>query len=796
MRPIHVSRSRGITAVVLAAAALVAFNTFAPAQSARGRQGSSGSADSGPAWQNGFAAPESPIAPQDTFASLARGSLSRIEGDFQISGLRDSITVIRDRWGVPHIYAKNIDDMFFAQGFVHAQDRLWQMEMYRRTYEGKLAEIMGPSYLRHDELMRLLKFRGPWDDSEWTSYHPEGRRIFTAFANGVNEFITEAGDRLPVEFILTGIRPQPWTPEIALLRTQTAMPTGNATSELTLARNVVRQGVEAANRAARPSPYRDLVVPNGVDLSIITTEVSAGLQGLRTGIVRPELLPQYRALTGALPSENTGVQENSPGSNNWAVSGRLTASGNAIVANDPHRSVGNPSIRYIVHLNAPGWNVIGATEAPLPGVAIGHNGRIGWGLTIVGTDQSDVYVEEVNPANRNQVRFRGAWEPLRMLTDTILVKGAAPVMVTYKYSRHGPVFHEDTVNNRAYAIRSTMYEPGSAGYISALRYHSLDNCMQFLDAQVYYKAPTENMVCADTAGNIAWQASAASPRRPNWHGRLPVPGTGEYEWDGLRDDLPRELNPERGWIATANHDIHPPGYDPPLFFKNGPATARYDRLAAVLSSGKKFTMADMEALQHDAYSAAAARDIPLFQGWTSSDAASEMARAELAAWDAQHRRESRAAALYRFVSPRLAPEARAAATPAAERRVLLERALAEGLVAIRESQGADPAQWRWGRFNRSQMPHSLVRAFDIPAVERHGGSGFVAAVGATFREIIDMGNLDASVATNAPGQSAQPGSRFYSNLVESYGRGEYFQLAYRRGAVDRVAVGRMVRVPR
>jgi penicillin amidase len=733
--------------------------------------------------------------PEESFEALARSSLAQVEGTITLSGLDERVEVIRDTWGVPHIYAANLDDLFLAQGFVQAQDRLWQMDMYRRTYEGKLAEVMGPDYVASDRLARLVRFRGPWDDTEWTSYHPEGRRIFQAFADGVNAFIAHAGDRLPVEFRLTGLRPEPWTPEIALLRTQTAMPLGDARSELSLARNVDSIGVREANRNARPSPYRDLVVSRGVNLSLIGEEVTRGLSGLRTGIVRPELLPEYRALADAMASENTGVQENSPGSNNWAISGRLTASGKVIVANDPHRTVSNPSIRYIVHLNAPGWDTIGATEAPFPGVAIGHNGRVAWGLTIVGTDQSDVYVETVNPANPNQVRFRGQWEDLRIVHDTIRVKGAQPVVVEFKYSRHGPIFHEDAQNRLAYALRSTMHEPGSGGYLGALRMQSVDDCAQFLDALVHYKAPTENMVCGDTSGNIAWQAAAASPRRPNWHGRLPVPGTGEYEWDGFRDDLPRELNPARGWIATANHDIHPEGFDPPLFFKRGPATGRYNRLAEVLSSGSAFTMADMQALQHDAYSAAAAADVPLFLGWTSANPTVERARAALAAWDAQHRRESQAAAIHRFVSRAMTEEARAESTPAQRRRELLESAITAGLRELAAEQGDNPGQWRWGRINTSQLPHALVRAYDIPPVERHGGAGFVAAVGATYREIIDMGNLDASLVTNVPGQSAQPYSPFYQDLVEGFGRAEYFPLAYSRAMVDSVARYRLTLAP-
>lgn len=733
---------------------------------------------------------------QESFESLARTSLSRIDGRQVIDGLRDSVRVIRDRWGVPHIYAGNLEDLFFAQGFVQAQDRLWQMDMYRRTWSGELAEILGPSYVAHDRLARLLKYRGPFDDREWTSYHPEGKRIFEAFAQGVNAFIDQAGDNLPVEFRLTGLRPGRWTAETSLLRTQTALPVADARAELNLARSVAANGVVEANRRANPSPWRELVVPTGLDPASIPAEAERALGELRTGVPRPPLLEQYGRWSGALHSENRGAQENSPGSNNWAISGKLNASGRVIVANDPHRNVSNPSIRYIVHLNAPGWDVIGATEPPLPGVAIGHNGRIGWGLTIVGTDQSDVYVEQVNPADARQARFRGAWETMRVVRDTIRVKNSAPVIVEHKYTRHGPVFYEDSARHRAYAIRSTMHLPGSAGYLSALRYHALDDCRQFLDALAFYLAPTENMVCGDASGNIAWQASAASPRRPNWHGRLPVPGAGAYEWDGLRTDLPRELNPERGWIATANHDIHPPQYDPPLFFKNGPSRGRYDRLVEVLGARSAFTMTDMTALQHDALNRSARQDLPLFRGWTAGAPDAELVRQVIAGWNGVQSRESAGAAAWRFVSRAIPPEARRDGITPGARRALLERALVAGGRALRDSLGSDSAGWRWGRLHRSELPHALVRAYDIPAIERSGGPPTVAATGATYRQVIDFSNLDASLATNVPGQSGQPGSPFYSNLADSFGRGEYFPLSFSRAAVERNAAYALVLVPR
>lgn len=735
-------------------------------------------------------------AAEDEFAELARRALAPLDGTLAVAGLQDTVEVIRDRWGVPHIYARNTDDLFFAQGFVHGQDRLWQMDLYRRMYEGRMAEIMGAEYVAHDRLARLVRYRGPMDDREWTTYHPDGRPVFEAFANGVNAWIEEAGENLPVEFVLTGLRPGPWSPEVSVLRTQTAMPLGDARAELNLARSVAQFGAEEANRRARPSPWRELEVPEGLDVHAIDDAVVAGLSGLRTGTPRPPLLPRFQQLRDALPSENTGAQEDAPGSNNWAVSGALTASGRVMMANDPHRNVANPSIRYIVHLNAPGWDVIGATEAPLPGVAIGHNGRIAWGLTIVGTDQSDVYVERLNPENLREAEYRGRWEPLRVEVDTILVRDAEPVIVEHLFSRHGPVFHVDSTRHLAYAIRSTMHEPGTAGYLGALRYNAVEDCVQFLDEQVHYNAPTENMVCGDVHGNIAWQASALSPRRPNWHGRLPVPAhTGAWEWDGFRDDLPRELNPDRGWIATANHDIHPPGYDPPLFFKAGPQDARMRRLEHLFTEGSAFTLEDMQAMQMDAWLPAAAADLPLFRGWTSADADLERARALLAGWDAHRRRESAPAALYHHVARHLTAAVRAAA-PGSDRQEALEGALEAGLADLREAQGEDPTEWRWGRIHRSEFPHALVGAYDLPAVERDGGAGTVAATGATFRQIIDFADLDRSVVTNAPGQSAQPGSPFYGNLVESWGRGEYFPLVYTRPAVERNAAHRLVLVPR
>jgi len=729
-----------------------------------------------------------------TFEELAASRLPQIEGSIDVPGLQADVEVIRDPWGVPHIYADNMDDLFFAQGFVQAQDRLWQMDMYVRAGQGRLAEILGPEALEHDRAARLFKYRGPWTDAEFGSYHPEGRRILEAFASGVNAYIdhaTAAGE-LPVEYELTGLTPERWTAESPLLRIATAMPTGDARNELRLAQDVARYGLAEANRRANPTPYRDLVAPSGVDYSIITDDVIAGLGGFQGTIVRPSLVAPYTTWDASRVSVNLGAQENSPGSNNWALSGRLTASGQVIVANDPHRNVANPSLRYVVHLDAPGWTAIGSTEPVLPGVLIGHNGRVGWGLTIVGTDQSDVFIETVNPDDPNEVMFNGSWEPLRIEYDTVSVLGGGSEVLELKFSRHGPIFYEDRANNRAYAIRSTMNEPGTTGYLSGLRLDGVSTCVEFLEELAYWKAPTENMVCGDVEGNISWQASALSPERSALLGRLPVPGTGGYEWTGFRDELPRELNPERGWVATANHDIHihAPGYDPPLFFKRNSGFDRWERLSSVMPTLHDVTMDDMKRLQHDAYSASADAALGYFRGWTSSDAELERYRQELAEWDGVYNRESRAAAIFGALR-NLVPDD----GPDEGSTFDAEDALRTAIGRLRGEQGDDPSRWHWGRTNRSEFPHELVSAYDLPTAERMGGANTMAAIGATYREIIDFSNLDGSLATNAPGQSGRPGSPFYGSLIDDFANQEYFPLSFSREAVDANAQYRLMLRP-
>ena len=728
---------------------------------------------------------------QPDLRTLATNALAQIDGEIKVAGLRAPVQVVRDTWGVPHITAQSTDDLFFAQGYVMAQDRLWQMEMWRRAAEGRMAEIVGPAAAARDRTARLLKYRGPYDDSEWTSYHPEGKRIFTAYAAGVNAFIAQHKDRLPIEFVVTGITPEPWTIEQLVLR---PVSFGDAAAELQLARNVARVGAAEANRARNPDPPDELTVPAGLDVAAITDEVVAGTGrgGGGGGAALPAVLPQYRSSglpSGALAEDDTSVRE--PGSNNWVVGRSRSATGHPIVANDPHRDVTNPSLRYIVHLQAPGWNVVGAGEPPFVGVAVGHNERVGWGLTIVGTDQEDVYVEQVNPANANEVKFNGNWEPLKIVKETIKIKGAEDQIVELKFSRHGPVFFEDKTRNLAYAVRRAAAEPGTAPYLGGLRLAQARDCKAFLDAAMYWKTPTENLICGDVEDNISWRPAALSPARKGWNGRLPVPGTGAYEWQGFRKDLPSEINPPRGYIATANHNINPPGYTPPLMFKT--ADTRFERITRLRqlldAPPVKLTMDDHKRMQHDALSLRAVADLALFRGWTSADPAVERIRALIAAWDGVYARDSHAAALYQswLGASDLGGRGRAGAPPPtrddAEKRIQH---------MLRVNQFLDR---RWGQQHTRAFRHPLLRDFDLPTVERSGGAGTVAADGATYREIFDVANWDRSLAINVPGQSGQPGSPYYSSLLKMWADNEYFPLAFSRNAVNAAAAHRLTLRP-
>ncbi|MXW18752.1 MAG: penicillin acylase family protein, partial [Gemmatimonadetes bacterium] len=512
-----------------------------------------------------------------------------------VPGLQAPVEIIRDRWGINHIYAETEYDLFFAQGYAAARDRLFQFEVWRAQATGTVAEMLGPDELWRDIGFRLFRYRGDMT-AEMNHYHDRGSTIIPAYVDGVNAYIAETEadpSLLPIEFELLGIRPKRWTPEVVISRHQGLL--GNIGSELGYGRAVAAVGAEAVKRAANFHPGDpDITLDPAIDGALLSQDI-LGLYNAFRGRVRfrrDHLAPEHRGdsealgrleaaatgvrgatarpgpateatravagrpadalgLPGALtwpdapswpgdtnrdafdwPGPATWPDLESLGSNNWVVSGRLSESGFPLMANDPHRAQSAPSLRYWVHLVGPGWNVIGGGEPEIPGVSIGHNGYGAWGLTVFRTDGEDLYVYETDPDDPNRYRYRDGWEEMTVITEEIPVKGQAPHTAEFKYTRHGPVVFEDPGNHVAYAVRAAWLEPGGAPYLASLRMNQAKTWEEFVEACNYSNIPGENMVWADREGNIGWQAVGIAPVRRNWSGLVPVPGDGRYEWDG------------------------------------------------------------------------------------------------------------------------------------------------------------------------------------------------------------------------------------------------------------------------
>jgi len=748
----------------------------------------------------------------------AKAALAVIRGTLNVHGLQQTVRVQRDHWGVAHIYAQNEQDLFFAQGFVVAQDRLFQMELWKRSGQGRLAEILGPSYVKRDTSARLLRYRGDME-AEYKSYAPDTREILEAFTSGINVYIEEiqkpGGIGLPLEFQLAGFKPEPWKPEDCLNRLAAYSVTGNGASELHSAQLVALIGPEKAAQFLELDPPVKLDPAPGVDFSGLSPALLENLVGSDVPLHFPE----------------TPVQ----GSNNWTVSGSLTATGKPFLANDPHRVIAEPSLRYIVHLVAPGWNVIGAGEPGLPGVAAGHNENIAWGFTIFGLDQQDLYLAELNPADPEQYKTERGWERIEVKTETIGVRGGAPVVAKLKFTRHGPVLWED--GKRALALHWVGAEPGTAGYLGSLALDRAQSWREFEQAMPRWKVPSENIVYADRAGNIGEHSTGLAPLRKNWTGLLPVPETGGYEWSGFvpNADLPHSYNPTSGFVATANHKMIPENYGYSVGFQWA-SPERFLRISEVISGAAKrqhkLNLADMENLQNDVVSLPA-RDLQALLKHAAGGGPSSSAKL-LLDWDCAVTADSITATLYEFwdaelrdavtklavpveaqkIAGKLAlPEilqvlahpsaAVFGQNPEAARDALLLRTLqtAEQKLAVR--LGPDSKNWAWGNLHRVSFKHPLdhiapaadalfdrgpfPRPGDNSTVDAtyFGGASFDQLSGASYREIFDLSDWDNAVAVNVPGQSGQPGSAHYDDLLPLWIRGQYFPLRYSKLAVDR-----------
>lgn len=561
------------------------------------------------------------------------------EESFTLRELSAPVEILVDCWGVPHIYAENIYDAFHAQGFNAARDRLWQIDFWRRRGLGRLAEVFGEEYVEADRAARLFLYRGDMH-VEWLAYGSDTKRIVTAFVDGINAYVRLARqdpDMLPVEFCELGYLPALWDPsDVPRIRSHGLF--YNLREEVARALTLRDYGAEVENLRARREPLTGLEVPGRLDLDLIPNDVLS-VYDLAT------LPPVF----GTLPGEKAHGRL-PEGSNNWVVSGRRTATGRPILANDPHRALGTlPGLRYLVHLSAPGLDVIGGGEPSLPGISIGHNDRIAFGLTIFAIDQEDLYVYETNPDNPLEYLYQGRWESMEVERTQIQVQDGSPIEVEMAFTRHGPVIYVDEARDCAFAVRAAWLEPGMAPYLGSIEYMRAANWDEFVVAMNRWGAPPENQVFADTSGNIGWKAGGLTPIRPNWNGTLPVPGDGRYEWEGFydMDDLPGDSNPQCGWLATANEMNLPDDFpqDRTITHDWSPPYRR-ERIGEVLEASAGVTPQDMALLQSDFVSIPAQRILVLLRELGAFDVPTKEELNGLLGWDGDLRSDSREALIF------------------------------------------------------------------------------------------------------------------------------------------------------
>jgi penicillin G amidase len=770
----------------------------------------------------------------------------------RIPGLKNSVEILKDRWGISHIYAKNESDLFFAQGYNVARDRLFQLELWRRQATGTMAEILGKKDLRRDIGNRLFMYRGDLTQ-ELNWYHPRGAAIIQSFVDGINAYIADTQRNpalLTPEFKMLGIKPGNWTPAVVISRFNGLL--GNVNQELNMALAIRAIGVERAKDLDYFQPDNpNLQLDAAIDASLLSRDVLGLYSAFRTPLrfTADDLVAEYRNNSKDLDQRLAQLDESADypsavdlsqrrediGSNNWVVGGKLTATGYPLMMNDPHRVQEVPSLRYWVHLVAPGWNVIGGGEPSLPGVSIGHNEYGAWGLTIFGTDSEDLYVYDTNPENPSQYKYAGAWESMTVVKESIPVKGESPAAVELKYTRHGPLVFEDKAHHKAYAVRAAWREVGGAPYLASLRMDQAKTWQEFLDACGYSRIPAENMVWADKDRNIGYQAVGIAPQRPNWSGLLPVPGDGRYEWDGFLPikALPHVENPEKGFFNTSNNYVIPPDwpYKDALHY-TWTDPYRADSVEQFLRSGRMFTVADMMQLQNNVFSIPARELVPLLREIKSPNQATDQARERLLHWDFNLDKDSVAAGIYEMWQRQIqadvralfipkeaqdfigvpplskiihwmeAPDGRFGSDPIAGRDALLLKSLDEAVANLTKRFGADMEKWQLSAYHHALIHHPMTAAmkpeerakYDVGDLPRSGDAYTVDATGGadnqtsggSFKIIVDTEDWDNSVGLNNPGQSGDVNDPHYRDLYQLWARGRYFPIFYSRRKIESV----------
>lgn len=767
-----------------------------------------------------------------------------------LPNLQQPVEILIDHWGVPHIYAKSETDLFFAQGFYVARDRLFQIDLWRRRGLGQLAEIFGPAYVEQDKATRLFLYRGDIK-TEWEVYGPGTETMFQQFTSGINAYVDWLDahpDQMSFEFKYLQYKPAHWTAEDAI-RIRSYAYAYNLTEEVARAKVACAADLKAEEIRYKLEPPWQTRIPDGLD-PCLPKDV---LKVYNLGTQAVSFTPESRKANASQPVTGPGAllaAEFSGESNNWVIAGRKSASGHAVLASDPHLEYIEPSVRYLLDLNAPTLHVIGANRPISPGVSLGHNDWIAFAHTSFPVDQEDLYVYELNPANPNQYKYQGRWESFRVIREEIRVKGQPAIAVELRFTRHGPLIYVEREKNRAFAVRTVWLEPGSSPYFPSSEHMRSKTFEDYKKSVARWGTPSLNHVYADVQGNIGWAPRGYVPIRPNWDGLLPVPGDGRYEWTGrlTGDRFPTRYNPPSGYITTSNEMNLPSDYpykDCKLGFEWG-VPFRHQRIDEVLSKLNKVSIEDTMQLQTDVVSIPARHLIALLQPLASEDAETRAALSLFKSWNATMDADSPQAALHEvwfshhlgkafkravldtvaadaFEAPSAAamldalehPEIRFGENATQKRDDVLLTSLGAAYREMEGLQGPDPKQWQWGKLHQhlSEHPFSAIvdeatRAkLNVGPIEK-GGSNFTVNVshysvtdfretyGPSVRLVVDVGNWDNSRVINHPGQSGDPDSTHYRDLARMWRSGQYFPLLYSRKAVERATEKRIELVPK
>ncbi|ARF70270.1 penicillin acylase family protein [Paenibacillus larvae subsp. pulvifaciens] len=739
---------------------------------------------------------------------IARSSLPVIEGKLELEGLQQTVSVWRDVNGVPHIEARNEHDLYVAQGYVTAQDRLFQMDMMRRTASGQLSEVMGEQTLERDKFFRAFSLRRAAEAS-LDAYSADAKNVLEWYAQGVNQYIhqAKASGSLPVEFRLLGYKPNDWELVDSLVI--------GKYMAYDLGRHWARQAFRY-QLAQRVSPEMALELfpsyPEGGPLII---------QAMKDHPI------DLRAMFAAAV-----IPDPSSGSNNWVISGKKSASGKPMLANDPHLKLGTPSIWYETHLQAEDLNVSGVVFAGIPGIILGHNQHLAWGVTNLNPDVQDLYIEKRNPDNPNEFEYMGKWEPAKLYNEEIKVKGKPAVSYQVAVTRHGPIISEFAEDNRqdlALALRWTALEP-TKELEAFQRFGKTRNWEEFKEALSYFEAPAQNFVFASNDGTIAYRANGKIPIRSSGNSQVPVPGwTGEYEWTGYipREELPTSVNPSKGYIATANNKVIDDKY--PYYITNSWSEPyRAARIQQVLESKEILEVEDLKKLQFDRRNLLAEEFLErLLAALRKNDSLrpiDQNAADLLQAWNKDDDAEQGAPLIFSFWIRQLEdvifkPEVtddlmELFENKANVRNSLLQKAIAgkpapwiddKGgfqKVAMRSFQlavdqavslqGSDPEKWQWGRFHQIKFAHPLSTVkplgllFNAKAVSMGGSKVTVGMaewdaktgevnLGGAWRTVIDLADPLKSFNIVGPGQSGQLLSPWYHDQVEAWTTGKYHE---------------------